>query len=672
MLLNHQPKITMQHLLAVALLLCTGALSAQTQDNNPPPSALNFGANSSNTLFDLPAGNGLADEALLSPAVPADNASDIAYTDEEEFLHPDAAFMISASLAQPDKLIVHWEIADAYYLYRKRLAFKALEGGVLGEPVIPEGLVKEDPHFGTVEVFYDTLSVSIPVTPTDGFTALVLEASYQGCAEAGLCYPPMSKVLEVALPNDAAAPTITTAAEPVDNATPSVAETQTAAIAPPSALSEQDRIAASLASSNRWYTLMIFFGFGLLLAFTPCVFPMIPILSSIIAGQGDTISTRKAFVLSLIYVLAMAFTYAIAGVIAGLIGENLQHTFQNPIILVSFAIIFILLALSMFGFYELQMPSAWQSRLTAASNQQRGGTYLGVAIMGILSALIVGPCVAAPLAGALLYISQTQDALLGGMALLAMGLGMGTPLLIIGTSAGHLLPKAGAWMDTVKAVFGVLLLAVAIWMLERIIPTSAALLLWAALFIVSAIYLGALDSLTPAAAGWQRLWKGVGIVLLVYGILLMIAAARGQGSLWQPLPATSGSVAGSHVETGLDFQLIKNLQELQAELAMARTTHQYVLLDFYADWCIECKKMEETTFQDARVLNITDNMRLLQVDVTANNAEDKALYQEFGLWGPPAVLFFDPTGEELRQFRLIGFASAEQFYQLLQKVLTTS
>jgi thiol:disulfide interchange protein DsbD len=390
---------------------------------------------------------------------------------------------------------------------------------------------------------------------------------------------------------------------------------------------------------------------------------MIPILSSIIVGQGPSVTSYRGFILSLIYVLAVSITYSMIGVIAGLFGENLQTLFQTPWIIISFVLIFILLSFSMFGFYELQLPATWQTRLALLSQRQQGGTFVGVAIMGFLSALIVGPCVAAPLAGALIYIGQTGDAFLGGLALFFMSLGMGVPLLLIGISAGHWLPKAGVWMNQVKVVFGVLLLAVAIAMLERIISATLALSLWASLLLISAVYLGALEPLNNNASGWRKLFKGIGLILLVYGILLMIGAASGRGHLLQPLQWNQGTIDRSAAPS---FKAIKGLEELQRELAIAKTQVKPVMLDFYADWCISCGELERFTFTDPKVQELLNRFILLRTDVTPNDQFDKALYQHFEVFAPPVLLFFSPQGEEQRSYRIVGFISATDFRQHLE------
>jgi len=377
--------------------------------------------------------------------------------------------------------------------------------------------------------------------------------------------------------------------------------------------------------------------------------------------------------MSLVYVLAMALTYTVAGVVAGLFGSNLQAAFQNPWILSTFALVFVALSFSMFGFYELQMPNAIQSKLTEISNRQQGGTLTGVAVMGFLSALIVGPCVAAPLMGALIYIGQTGDAVLGGSALFALSMGMGAPLLVIGTAAGKLLPKAGGWMDAVKAVFGVLLLAVAIWMLERIIPAQVSMLLWAALLIVSAIYMGALDSLPQGVSGWRRLWKGLGMIGLIYGALLLVGVASGGSDALQPLKGVGFGSGGGSAQTGVaqqkvQFKKIKGLEGLNRELQAAKSQGKVVMLDFYADWCISCKEMEKYTFSDPGVQQALQDVVLLKADVTPNDELDQALLKNFGLIGPPSILFFDRNGEEQRNFRLVGFLKADKFKAHVEKV----
>jgi thioredoxin:protein disulfide reductase len=559
-----------------------------------------------------------------------------------QFLPADEVFIFSAEFPEPTFLKLHWQIAEGYYLYQDKLKFALENGGELGTPQLPPAILKKDPVFGDVYIYQQPeLDLTIPIQ-AKGQQTVTLKVDYQGCAVAGYCYPPMSKIVKLTL-----------------------GESDT--------ISEQDRLANLLANANMLYTILIFFGLGLLLSLTPCVFPMIPILSSIIVGQGSQVTTYKAFLMSLIYVVAMAFTYAIVGVLTASLGENLNAAFQTPWVLISFALIFVALSLSMFGFYELQLPNSLQTKLTVLSNRQQGGTFIGVAIMGVLSALIVGPCVAAPLVGALIYIAQTGDKLLGGLALFFMALGMGIPLILIGISAGHWLPKADQWMDSVKAVFGVMLLAVAIWMVERVIPGQIVMILWATLLIISAVYMGALESIPASASGWRKLWKGLGLIFLIYGVLLMVGAASGHHNPLQPLYSLNNSnnqvTETANVNQTLQFKPIKGISGLERELAAAKAQNKPVMLDFYADWCISCKEMEHFTFSNADVQQSLTHFVLLKADVTPNDEPDKALYKRFGIFGPPAILFFDTNGTEQRNYRVVGFMPADKFNQHLSKVI---
>ena len=591
--------------------------------------------------------------------------SNLAGEEEDEFLDPDIAFVVTATQGDDNTIKTNWLIQDGYYLYRDKISVAPADESQisLGELPLPKGKEKEDEYFGLIVSIDHEFNAEIPITNLAANTKAVdLVFKYQGCAKAGLCYPPITKNIRVNLDSAdsaAAAAGSTSGGASSSNSSGSGAEFQ----------SEQDKIAGTLASGKLLFTIFFFFGLGLLLAFTPCVFPMIPILSSIIVGQGDNISTSKAFSLSLVYVLTMAATYTVAGVIVGLSGENIQVWFQNPWVISVFAGIFVLLSLAMFGFYELQMPSGIQNKLNNISSGAKQGSYIGAGIMGLLSALIVGPCVTAPLIGALIYIAETGNAWIGGIALFSLSMGMGAPLLAIGTSAGKILPKAGAWMDAVKAVFGVLLLGLAIWMLERILPAPVILLLAGALLIVSAIYLGALDAIKESAAGWSKLWKGLGLISLVYGAILVIGAAGGSHSLLQPLQgiASTQQVASNetHSNTGskhaLSFQKIKGVEGLQIALAQAAKDGRPVMLDFYADWCVSCKEMESFTFSNGDVQKSLKNFVMLQADVTKNDAQDKALLKELGLFGPPAILFYDNTSSELRNYRVVGFMDAGKF-----------
>ena len=649
---------------------------------------------------------------------------------EDEFLDPDAAFVLSAAAAGPDAIETRWEIAEGYYLYRNKFLFRVADatGASLGDAGFPAGEMKDDEYFGPMEVYYGSVAALVPVARAAGSNLIDVDVTYQGCADAGLCYPPITKTVALLLPaamadtgagagtagggivglSDRAggsesparanvqargtdgdglgtlrdsAPGATAAASGVPGLPASGAAAASGGPGFPDSgaagafaveLPEQDRIAAALVSGNRWLVILSLFGAGLLLTFTPCVLPMVPILTSIVVGQGAEpdrgVTSRHAFMLSLVYVLAMALTYTVAGVLAGLFGANLAAAFQDPWIVSAFVLVFVLLALSMFGFYDLQMPASWQAGLAALSHRQRGGTWAGVAAMGALSALIVGPCVAAPLAGVLIYIGQTGDPVLGGVALFALGMGMGVPLIVAGVSAGKLLPRAGAWMNTVKAVFGVMLLAVAIYLLERVVPESVALLLWAALFIVCAIYMGALDSLAAGSGGWRRLWKGAGLVMLVYGVLIMVGVAGGGGDLFRPLRGVA-LVAGGSSEHEVSFRQVKGLDGLNAELGPAAARGQVVMFDYYADWCVSCKEMERFTFSDAEVQAALASVLLLQTDVTANDAADQALLAEFGLFGPPAILFFGPDGRERRNLRVIGYMNAGDFRRVVERAI---
>ena len=606
--------------------------------------------------------------------------------DDQTLLPAEEAFRFTAQVKGPDLVQLHWTIAQGTYLYRDKLAL-SLEGpaGVsLGPYELPPAElvrngVKPDGSLGDVYVYRDQIELSLPLVRTQRESlTLRLLAKFQGCADIGVCYPPRGERLDLVLPaaTGGVEPPLATTPSTPDSQPPAPVTTRDFNQAGQDSLAlpgvtpgtEQDRIAAALASGSIWATLGLFFGFGLLLAFTPCVFPMIPILSGIIAGHGPALSASKAFWMSLTYVLAMSLTYALAGLLAGLGGANLQAAFQNPWILSFFALVFVALALSMFGFYELQLPASLQTGIASLSQRQKGGHLIGVAIMGSLSALIVGPCVAPPLAGILIFISQTGDALLGFAALFALGLGMGAPLLAIGTSAGRLLPRAGIWMEAVKAVFGVALLAVSILLLERLLPAAIAMVLWGALLICSGIYMGALHSLPTDASGWRKLWKGLGLVPLVYGVLMLVGAAAGGKDSLQPLRGLGGGLgAGAAQQPQVQFQRIKGVDDLESELAKARASNRPLLLDFYADWCVSCKEMERYTFADPLVAAEMARFVLLQADVTANDSLDQALMQgRFGIPGPPAILFFDARGRELRDRRLVGFMPAADFAALLR------
>ena len=576
--------------------------------------------------------------AALTPALADGLLDKLTGNGKPTFLAAEKAFGVEISSRDKQTLLASFRVAPGYYLYRKKINFTVSNGnGLISELRFPQGEIKNDPNFGKLEVYHQSFQVEIRLDQTDPVKPVILEAVYQGCSEQGLCYPPINQTLTVDLVNSV-------------SASPS-AEAQLGQ-------SENSRIAQVLGEGNFWLVISFFFGAGLLLAFTPCVFPMVPILSGIIVGHGEKMTHRHAFFLSLSYVLGMAIAYAAVGVAAGLSGELLSSAMQKPAVLAAFAALFVLLALSMFGLYELQLPSAFQSRLTETSNHLHGGHFTGVFAMGALSAIIMSPCVAAPMAGALLYIGKTHDALLGGSALFALAIGMGVPLLLIGSSAAALLPKAGAWMESVKRFFGVLMIAVAIWIVSPILPVFVQMALWSMLLILSAVFSRALDALPPNAKPRQKLWRGVGVLMLLVGVAYMIGALSGARDILHPL---AGLTRGQPemAPTALPFKPVKNLAELQTEVG--RADGKLTMLDFYADWCVACKEMEHFTFSDSRVQAKLAGVRLLQADVTANHADDKALLKQYGLFGPPAILFFDAEGKELSDLRVTGFQNAEQF-----------
>ncbi len=592
--------------------------------------------------------------------------SSLKFGSSDEPLRVEEAYQFSAEVVGPEQLRLLWQIADETYLYHDKIQLRLIdaEGVSIGDYGLPEPIVKQDAlridgTIGELPVYYDGIELLVPLIRSDtAATTIELEVKYQGCADLGICYPPVTQRTTLELPALAAPTASSTAPSPPP---PAAAKEEVVA--------EQDRLANILANQSIWLVLAVFFGAGLALALTPCVFPMIPILSGIIAGQGEKITQSRGFILSLVYVLAMAVTYTTIGIAAGLLGGNLQVTFQDPWVLSSFVAVFIFLALSMFGFYELQLPHRLQTKLTEVSNRQRRGSLIGVAIMGFLSALIVGPCVAPPLAAALIVIGQTGDWVRGGISLFALSMGMGTPLLILGASAGKLLPKVGPWMNTVKAVFGVGLLAVAIVMLERIIPASIAMALWGTLLVVSAIYMGALRNLPIEASGWDHLWKGLGVVLMIYGALMLVGTAAGGKDTVQPLRGLS-AMAGAAAPAHAEFKRIKSVADLDRELAAASAQGRPVMLDFYADWCVSCKEMERYTFSDPEVLRILSSYQLLQADVTAYDDTDKALIEgRFGLPGPPGIIFYDRNGQERRNHRLVGFMAADEFAAHAQRAL---
>jgi thiol:disulfide interchange protein DsbD len=577
--------------------------------------------------------------------------------DSDELLDPEVAFQASAQVVSSDQLEITWKIAKDYSLYRKNMRFETKSPGVqLGNPVFPVGQIKHDELLGDIEHFHDEMKITLPVK---GASPMQLLIHYQGCADIGVCFPPQVTTLDVAF-----SPAATVGEGRAEMSRASLPDNAAEPAAP---VSEQDQITRSLQSDSLWVTLVSFFGFGLLLSLTPCVFPMIPILSGLIVGRGNAITTGRAFLLSFSYVVASAVTYTVFGVLAALFGANLQATFQEPWIIAVFSGIFVLLAFSMFDLYHLELPNFIRAKLHNTSEKHRDGSVLGATMMGALSALIVGPCVAAPLAGALMYIGQTGDAWLGGSALFVMGMGMGVPLLLLGASAGKLLPKAGDWLNVTKSVFGVLMLGVAVWMLSRILPPSVTMLLWALLLILPAIYLNAVDALPEHSSGWRKLWKGVGISLLAYGLIVLIGFGIGNSNPLKPLQGfgVTGATVG---EQALNFETIHSVTELEARVKQANTDNRPVMLRFHAEWCIACKEMEAYTFTDGSVKQTLAGFVLLQADVTHQVAADKALMSKFNLIGPPAILFFNGKQQESHALRVVGYQDAKTFIKVLKQV----
>jgi thiol:disulfide interchange protein DsbD len=560
----------------------------------------------------------------------------------DDFLDPEVAFKVAARMVAPGVAEVNFTVAGGYYLYRERLTFSA-QGAQLGEPVLPAGKVKFDETFQKdVETYRGKISVRIPVQVSGDF---VLTVGHQGCADQGLCYPPMESKFQ-----------LSAVASSGSSLASAATASELAAVNPenPGSVSESYSISAALKSGKLAAILPLFFLLGLGLSFTPCVLPMVPILSFIIVGEGVGIKRSRAFLLSLSYALGMALVYTALGVVAGLIGEGLSATLQNPWVLGGFAALMVVLSLSMFGVYQLQMPGALQSKLTLVSEGQRNGKLVGVFLMGAISALIVGPCVAAPLAGALVYISQTRDVVVGGAALFAMAMGMSVPLLLVGVSAGSLLPRAGAWMEAIKRFFGVLMLAMALWMVSPVIPVWLQMAAWAALLIGYAAY-----QLFIHRGGIPS--KLLAIVIALLGLTQLIGVSTGGRDVFAPIAHLLGTQ-----EHGVSFKRVASLAELDA--ALAQSKGKVAMLDFYADWCVSCKEMEKLTFTDAQVKSKLADVLLLQVDVTANNAEDKALLKRFGLFGPPAIIFFDTRGIEIMDGRVIGYQNAPKFLTSLRVI----
>ncbi|MDH5660130.1 MAG: protein-disulfide reductase DsbD [Gammaproteobacteria bacterium] len=585
---------------------------------------------------------------------------------DDEILEPDVAFKLTTDIKDANTIVANWQIADKHYLYRDKFKFiiKEGEGIQLGTAALPPGETKNDEFFGKIQVFHNGAEAVIPLNrSTTNAATIKIQFTYQGCAEeTGICYPPIRKTVSFDLPaGGVVSSAVTTGA------------ISTTSSATDTFVSEQDKSLEVLKSGNVLEIFLYFFLGGLALAFTACMYPMIPILSSIIVGHGENISHSKAFTISMAYVQSMAITFGLLGAAVALFagGVNLQAYFQSPWILIPFSILFVALAFSMFGFYSIQMPPSVQSWLNDFSNKQEGGSLHGAIFMGAASALIIGPCAGPVIIGALAYVATESDPLVGFLAMFILGNGLGLPLLAVGTLGGHILPKAGTWMDTVKAGAGVVLLAIAILFLERIsfISSVMIMMLWATFFIVVGVYLGALEAIKEGASGWFKLWKGLGVVFIIYGVIIMLGGVTGARNFNDPMHGSSLTMGGGAAEKQhLAFKRIKTDQDLKNEIAAAKSAGKYVMLDFYADWCTYCKQFEDYVFTNKEVQTLLKDFVLLQADVTANDAQDQALNKYTSVQAPPAILFFGKDGKEIRNYRIVGNMDAETFIKHVKQI----
>ncbi|MDQ7049882.1 MAG: protein-disulfide reductase DsbD [Enterobacterales bacterium] len=629
---------------------------------------------------------------LQSPIVSAEEAiSSSLFGNDSEFLDVDEAFILSTDLLD-DQIIVKVKIADNYYLYRSRFAFDA-KGATLGKPYIPDGKKKHDQYLGDVEVYYHTIEISVPFVYQDSSDkSFDFIFEYQGCADAGLCYPPEEKTFEIRnaqiITPKAIGELLSSQSNPFASSseaparplfatqakeTPAKQETKTSTFVP-----EQEKVSNLLANKSLFEIVITMVLIGIGLAFTPCVLPMVPILSSIIVGQGKKVTTGRSFALSLTYTQAMAIPFAGLGLLVGgasqIFGLDINsNSFQSPYFVIPAALMFLALSLSMFGFYELQLPAGMRNKLSNLSNDQKGGTLVGAAIMGALSALVVSPCVTVPVAGILLYIATTKDMLIGGVALYSLAIGMGIPLLLVGVGGGKLLPKAGGWMNAVKAAFGVAMIAMALYISKHLIPDMLNMTLWSLLLIVTATYMGALSVVQTNAA---KFWKGIGLVIFAYGLLLLIGAGMGNHDLLKPLKGLSlsqgnASKASMQVDTS-HFIRVKTIADVERQLMAAKASGQNVMFDFFAESCTACYEFEEKVFSHPMVIATLSNTILIQADVTANDEQDKALMKHFSVKGLPSILLFDKNGFEDHRLRAIGFEEAEVFVQRLEAAFTAN
>ena len=581
-----------------------------------------------------------------------------------DFPPPEEVFFPDVFPVDGNTVEIGIRIEPGFYVYKHRISAKSLSPGAqAGQLELPKGKVKHDEFFGESEVYYGEVIGRLAIArATPEAMELELEVGYQGCADGGLCYLPQTHVMKVSLPEAGVVSDLSATAAPSGGT-------------PAAPVSEQNRIAEIISGSPLWFVVAAMFGFGLLLAFTPCVLPMIPILTAIIAGEGDDVTPARGFGLAFSYVMGMAIVYTAAGVVAVAAGAQVQAAFNQPWVLSLFAALFVVLAIAMFGAFDLQMPSSIQGKLASISSNQKSGTVIGAFVMGALSSLIVTACVAPALVAALAVMSQSGDYFRGGVALFAMSLGMGAPLLLVGAAQGKFLPKAGAWMVAVKGAFGFMMLGLAIWMLSRFLPATLIMTMWAVLVFMAGVFMGGLTTLTAESTVPQKLGKGFGGLAIIYGILLVIGAATGGSNPLQPLASVNlgsgdGQAVASHDE--LPFQRIKTVADLDREIATASAQGKSVMLDFYADWCVSCKEMEAWTFTDAGVQAALSSTVWLQADVTANDAEDKALLDRFGVFGPPTIIFFGKDGQQRHGYEVVGYMKAETFAEHVQKAFSAA
>ena len=579
-------------------------------------------------------------------AKPLDFAS-LGASGQDEFPPPDEVFFPDVLPLDGNTVELVIRVIPGFYLYKNKISVTALgDAARAGTIDLPKGKMKTDEFFGEQEVYYDEVVGRVAIArATPDAMDLELEVGYQGCADGGLCYLPQTKVFTVSLP---AATTVTDLSSlPSSNAP----------------VSEQARLANVIANDNLWVMIGVFFVAGLLLAFTPCVLPMVPILSGIIAGEGDDVSPARGFGLALSYVMGMALVYTAAGVAAALAGAQLQAMFNQPWVLILFSTLFVVLSLGMFGVYDLQMPSGIQSRLASVSGNQKSGTTVGAFVMGAISSLVVTACVAPALIAALTVMAQSGDVVRGGTALFAMSLGMGAPLLLVGAAQGQLLPKAGPWMVAIKGAFGFMFIGLAIWMLSRILPGGITMSLWAALIFMAGVFMGGLTSLTSESGVAQKLGKGFGLLAILYGLVLFLGALSGGTNPLKPMASIQFAGGGISVakEKHLEFTRIKTVDDLDREIEKAVVQGKSVMLDFYADWCVSCIEMEEYTFIKPDVQAALANTIPVQADVTKNDEQDQALLERFGVFGPPTIIFFGPDGEQRHGYEVVGFMNAEDF-----------